>query len=195
MRARNRFLFFLLLLLGFTRLASAQAVDAYLGLNTMMSANDPTRLDLRGGLFPQVGGDIIFFHGLGFGADVAWRGSQSVTDNTVYRPLFYDFNLVWEPLGSAVNINPVLEAGIGAQSLRVYQGYYHCGTFSGCSNYFSSNHFATHLGAALRIYITSHIFLAPTAQFYFIRNNTEFGVGSTRMFGISLGYTLRASPF
>lgn len=196
MRLRFQVLFLCLLFLGLGGLAKAQAaVDAYLGFNTQMSANDPSKLDLRGGLFPEFGGDLIFFHGLGFGGDVAWRGSQNQEFGVPYRPLYYDFNLVWEPLGSALNINPVLEAGIGAQSLRVYTNSYTCSSFSGCTNYISSNKFAEHLAAQLRFYITPHIFIAPQAQFYFIHNNQDFGVGSTRMLGIAIGYTLRSTPF
>ncbi len=200
MRARFQILLLLVLVLGFGGLASAQQVDAWLGLNALMSSNNPDYLDLRGGLFPQFGGDVIFFHGLGVGADVAFRASQSQFCSGgncfPYRPLFYDFNAVWQPLGSSVNINPVLEAGIGAQSTRFYSNYYNCSYFSGCSNYQSKNQFAEHLSAALRIYITPHIFIAPQAQFYFFSSSNQiYNVGNGRMFGIALGYSLRATPF
>ncbi len=196
MRNRWQILLLLVLVIGLGGLASAQEVDAWLGLNTLMSSNKPDYLDLRGGLFPQFGGDVIFFHGFGVGADVAWRASQSFTDGAAYRPLFYDFNLVWQPLGSSVNIQPVLSAGIGAQSTRFYSQFYNCSYFSGCTNYQSSNHFAEHLSAALRFYITPHIFIAPQAQFYFFSGNNQiYNVGNGRMLGIALGYSLRASPF
>lgn len=192
--------------LGMAGMASAQSVDAYFGLNALTASRsgNPDQPYLGGGTYLNVGGDLVFFHGLGFGAEAAWRASQMLFTTppsgtlsgyqAPARPLFYDFNLVWEPV-SLPWVTPVVEAGIGAASFRFYQPFYTCGYFSGCTNYSSSNHLLLHLGVAANIYLTDHIFIRPMADLYVIRHDYEFGSATARRFGVAIGYTLRATPF
>ncbi len=186
------------LLLGVCGAAAGQSVDAYFGLNALTASVPTGNAPLGGGVFPEVGGDVIFFHGIGVGADVSWRGSQNNFNGTYYRPLYYDFNAVWQPWGftaiTPFHMTPVLEAGIGAQSLRVYQGYYNCSFFGGCSDYQSSNHFVGHFAVMVKFYITHRIFIAPQAQLFWIRHDTEFGASTSHLYGFVLGYTLSANP-
>lgn len=186
-------------------LASAQSVDAYFGLNALTASRSPNLPYLGGGTYLNVGGDLIFFHGLGFGAEAAWRASTTAYIippspqlpngfGAPVRPVFYDFDAVWEPL-SLPWITPVIEAGVGAASFRFYQQYFTCGAFSGCTDYSSSNHLLLHLGVAANVYLTDHIFIRPMADLYVIRNDNEFGASSARRFGVAIGYTLRATPF
>jgi hypothetical protein len=186
------------LLFACSGLAAGQSVDAYFGLNALTASVPAGYAQLGGGVFPEVGGDVIFFHGLGVGADVSWRGSQNNYGGVYYRPLYYDFNAVWQPVGftslTPFHITPVLEAGVGSQSLRVYQNQYTCSFFGGCSNYTSSNHFVGHLAVMVKFYITSRIFIAPQAQLFIIRHDTEFGASTSHLYGIALGYTLSANP-
>ncbi|MGH9534745.1 MAG: hypothetical protein ACRD2E_07805 [Terriglobales bacterium] len=190
--------------LALAGLASAQSVDAYFGLNALTASRSPGLPYLGGGTYMNFGGDLVFFHGLGFGAEAAFRASQTAYlvpgsaatlgyDQPV-RPLFYDFNAVWEP-ASLPWVTPVIEAGIGAASFRFYQDYYTCGTFSGCTDYASSNHLMLHLGVGANFYVTSHIFIRPMADLYVIRHDYEFGAGTARQFGVAVGYTLRSTPF
>ncbi|MGH9490475.1 MAG: hypothetical protein ACRD17_08190 [Terriglobales bacterium] len=193
-------------ILGMAGLASAQSVDAYFGLNALTAAQSPNEPYLGGGAYLNVGGDLIFFHGLGFGGEAAWRASpmgyflapSPALPNgfgAPARPVFYDFDAVWEPL-SLPWITPVVEAGIGAASFRFYNQYFTCGAFSGCTDYSSSNHLMFHLGVAANLYITDHIFIRPMADLYVIRNLGEyFAPGTARRFGVAIGYTLRATPF
>lgn len=191
-------------ILGMAGLASAQSVDAYFGLNALTATHTDMPY-LGGGAFLNVGGDLIFFHGLGFGGEAAWRAStmsyfippSPALPNgfaAPARPVLYDFDAVWEPL-SLPWITPVVEAGIGAASFRFYTPYYSCGAFTGCSDYASSNHLLLHLGIAANVYLTDHIFIRPMADLYVIRHDNEFGSSTARRFGVAIGYTLRATPF
>lgn len=191
--------------LGLASMASAQSVDAYFGFNALMAAHTPNLPYLGGGTYLNVGGDLLWWHGLGIGAEATWRASQAfyITPPSAtgqqgfeapFRPVLYDFNAVWEP-ASAPWVTPFIEAGVGAASFRFYTPYYSCGYFSGCTNYQSSNHLMFHLGVAANFYITNHIFIRPMANLYLIRHDYEFGVSSAREFGVAIGYSLRATPF
>ena len=172
--------------------ASGQSVDAFFGFGTLITGRAQNGVPkLGGGLYPQAGGDIIFLpHGLGVGAQVAWRGSQQNYFGVGTRPIYYTFNLVWEPVAPGGSLRPDFEVGVGAQSLRVYSGQLSCGTFTGCTNYATNNHFVAHAGIGLKIYWGEHLFLRPAVDYYNIRHNFEYGVPAAWQTGLSIGYTL-----
>ncbi len=68
-------------------LASAQQGDFAIGFGTLMSpgaascgaslaSNGAALCPEKGGLYMNVGGDVIFHRRLGFGIDAAWRAGQ-----------------------------------------------------------------------------------------------------------------------
>jgi hypothetical protein len=190
-------------------MAVAQSGDVAFGVGTLSAPSASSASgnyypqSLNGGAFPVFSGDVIFFkHQFGVSGNVAWRASQG--NYTVfqpfggalqpialqpYRPIFYDFNGIWAPnrLKRAV---PQLEAGIGAESLRFYQGFFSCG-FTGCTNYTSSNHFLGHFGGGLKLYVKGGFFVRPEAHLYLVHNNVEVSSGRATRYGISIGYTFR----
>ena len=114
--------------LGLASMASAQSVDAYFGFNALMAAHTPNLPYLGGGTYLNVGGDLIWWHGLGIGAEATFRARQalyitppSATGQQGFeapvRPVLYDFNAVWEP-ASAPWVTPFIEAGIGVASFE-----------------------------------------------------------------------------
>lgn len=175
-------------------LLPAQSIDAFVGFNTLITKTHETGFPkLGGGLYPSFGGDFIFFHGFGIGAQVAFRATQSNYFGNSVRPILYDFNIVWEPVPTGARIRPDLAVGVGADSLRVYQGAFTCGSFTGCTNYTSSNHFILHAAVGVKLYLTDHIFLRPSVDYYNIRHDQEFLVPSAYQAGIAIGYTLGPS--
>ncbi len=180
-------------------LCLGQSVDAFLGFNTMLTSQNAGYTangvpKLGSGFYPSVGGDLIFLpHNLGISAQVAWRGGMMNYGGYGLRPIFYDFNLAWEPVAPGSTIRPDFAIGFGAESLRFYTGQYTCTFIGGCTNYTSSNHFMLHAGVGVKIYLTEHIFLRPAVDYYNVRHNIEFGVPSVWQTGISIGYTLGPS--
>lgn len=181
----------------------AQQLDVAFGVGTVTgqpaSDGDPAtavainhfQQSLSGGAYPTISGDFLFHKGLGVGMEASWRAAQN-TDIflTPYRPFFYDFNAVYAPTVGK-KIQPELQGGIGIESLRFYTPFLTCGTFSGCTNFSSTNHFMTHVGGGLRFYVTDRIFIRPEAHFYFVRNNLEFSGPRVQRFAISVGYSLK----
>jgi len=176
-------------------LASAQQGDAMFGFGTLMSSgscNNNTGLcPEKGGLYPNVGADVIFHKRVGIAFDVAWRGSQGnyAGIGLPYRPILYDFNADYQPRLSK-KVGADLFAGIGWQSTRFYSGNYTCSYFS-CINYVSSNHFLIDAGAGIRYYFWGHVFVRPEIRYYNIHNNTaDFTSGNVFRAGGSIGYTI-----
>lgn len=173
----------------------AQQADAFLGFGTTVGArgsatsSSGSTQGLNGGLYPVIGGDALFFHGLGFGGEVAWRGSRRDYQGAVpFRPIFWDLNAVYAPrLGRLVA--PELQVGLGQESLRFYTGQVTCNPFTGrCQNFVSTNHLSGHFGAGLRIY-KGNFFIRPEAHIYLVNDNAEFNTGKVGRVGVSLGYT------
>lgn len=142
---------------------------------------------LSGGAYPVISGDFLIHKNFGVQGEVAWRGSQGnyLGSGLGYRPILWDFNALYAP--RVGRIGGELMAGIGALSSRFYTGQTSC-SFSGCTNYQSSNHFALHVGGGVRLYILKSVFLRPEAHYYFVHNaNVDFTSNRIFRIGASLG--------
>ncbi|MBV9181861.1 MAG: hypothetical protein JO356_11160 [Acidobacteria bacterium] len=194
----------LALVLLVTLLGSAQAQEFHgaFGFGTVkapaatISSSGIPVPSLSGGLYPSFSGIFILKHHIGFGGEVAWRAKQAVYGGATssfsfaqpYRPIFYDFNAVYgATLQKKIGVDVM--AGIGGEDLRFYTPYYSCGSFSGCTNYVSSNHFAAHFGGDIRYYFWGHAFIRPEAHYYVVRNNVEFNNARVARFAVSIGYS------
>ena len=106
-----------------------------------------------------------------------------------FRPFFYDVDAVYAPpLGKRAQLE--LSAGIGAESVRFYTPTFQC-SFTGCTNFVSSNHFLGQFGAGIRLYVTPRIFIRPEAHLYLVHNNVEFSGSHATRFGVSIGYSFK----
>jgi hypothetical protein len=183
-------------------LASAQQGDAMIGFGTVVSPGaSPCNVSgstgsltcpEKGGLYINLGADVIFHKRMGFGFDAAWRASQGNYGGLgiPYKPLLFDFNGVYQPkLSKKAGLD--LMAGIGWQSTRYYGlvNTFACFQLGQC--YQSSNHFLVDLGAGVRYYVWGHVFVRPEARYYRIFNNSaDFTSGNILRVGASIGYTI-----
>jgi Outer membrane protein beta-barrel domain len=194
---KNRFLLLsLITLLAFGGLAAAQQADIAFGVGTAMASYSPNSSlnyplqPLKGGAFPSFSGDVIFHNRLGFGAEVSWREKQGVYGGyQAYRPIFYDFNAVYQP-NFGKKLGAEVQAGFGGLSTRFYNNYYTCG-FVSCTNYNSSNHASFHFGGGIRYYFWHSFFVRPEANIYYVPNNNEFSNNTITRVGASIGYSLK----
>ena len=184
--------------------AQAQKIDIAFGVGTTLAPGASfvdgieSAPSLSGGVFPGFSGDVLFWHNLGFGAEVFWRaGSASCPDSICgfdsgisYRPVFYNFNAVYSPkLASHAYLE--LVGGIGALDT-----HYSACTLSGASCggsqlLASSNHFDVDLGGGIKLYVRHGLFVRPEARFYWINNNTDYSANHGARVGASIGYTFR----
>lgn len=182
--------------------ASAQQADAMFGFGTILSpgaaeCNGISGCPEKGGLYPNVGGDVIFHRRIGFAYDITWRGGQGLYDGQQpYRPIIQTFNAIFEPrLGKKLSLD--VFGGIGYQDTRLYTSQYSCDYFS-CTNYSTANHFLVDVGGGVKYYFWHHAFIRPELRYYNINNNTgsvglnSFGYSSNSILrvGGSIGYTI-----
>lgn len=186
-------------------LSQAQTgLDVYFGAGTAMDSSSGARVDTfgtgapyttprLGGTFGRVGADYMFKPWLGVGAETDWRFSQGAYAGLSYRPLFYDFNVIWMPTASRnKRIVPELQAGIGGTKVSFYENQTYCDAFAGCSSsntqVESSNHFQTHLSAGIRFYATQHLFVRPQVDAHYVDNFFQFGSNWVPEYGASVGW-------
>jgi hypothetical protein len=146
-----------LILFTFCGWSSAQSVDAFFGVNALTASQPAGVPSLGGGAFLSVGGDVFLTRSLGFYGQASWRAKQADYAGNPVRPLFYDFGAAWQPLHISSRVVPFFRAGLGAESIRVYQPFFVCGAFTGCSNYVTTNHFMGHLAVGVKFYLTPRI--------------------------------------
>jgi hypothetical protein len=181
--------------------AQAQEFHAAFGFGTVTAPSATTTSNgsfpsLSGGLYPSFSGIVIVKHHIGFGGNVAWRGSRSLYSGSSgnfgilapVRPIFYDFDAVYSR-SFQKKFGADVMAGIGGEDLRFYTPYVQCGNFSGCTNYVSSNHFAGHFSADVRYYFWGHAFIRPEVHYYVIHNNEEYNNANAARFTVSIGYS------
>jgi hypothetical protein len=171
--------------------AHAQQFDLSFGVSGLTApASTDTLQTIGGGAYPTFGLDFLFYHNLGIGFNASFRASQNLFEGfQPFRPYFYDVDAVWAPpLGKRAQAE--LSAGIGVESIHFYTPTFQC-SFTGCTNFVSSNHFLGQFGAGLRLYVTNRIFIRPEAHIYVVRNNVEFSGSHANRFGVSIGYSFK----
>lgn len=186
--------------------ANAQTgLDVFAGVGTASDSSSHQSIDTFGtgspfttpslaGTFGRFGADYMFKPWLGVGAETDFRFSQGAYAGLNYRPLFYDFNVIWMPTAHRFKrVVPELQAGIGGTRLSFYENSSYCDAFAGCSssNAFveSSNHFQTHLSAGIRFYATEHFFIRPQIDAHYVNNFFQFGSNWVPEYGASIGWS------
>jgi hypothetical protein len=198
------------LLLACVTIASAQSGSVYLAGGTAIDSSagpvDPLGAGITleaprmGGFLETIGGDFIFFHHLGIGAETSFRKGRSAYAYLEYRPSFYDFNVVYQPLTIARRLTPEIQAGYGEADLNFYytpqicyklpQG---CGPATGEA--LSVSDPQVHLAGGLRFYVYKGLFVRPQMDVRRVQNNfsSYFGSSWVSEYSVALGYTLHVN--
>lgn len=211
---RLTLLLFLLSLLSVSSVR-AQGMSAYFGIGSAFDSAGTSAGCASGNLFddftgvcepgPTIGGafgvfgaDLMFRPHFGVNGEYAFRFAQ---DNYLpnaglkYRPAFYDFNAVWEPIsGAESKIQPVIEGGVGGARVDLYFNQTACVTGI-CSNFsqpagLNANHFQVHAAVGVKLYVSGNIFIKPQFDYHYVHNLTDqFGRDSVPQFTVAVGYT------
>ncbi len=165
--------------------STGESIDTF-GDGTLY--NTPT----LGGVFLNFGGSAMLTSHFGFGGELSVHPSKSDYAGLTYRPLFYDFNGIYQPLPLSNRVVPELQAGVGGMNLKFYYDQSACNQFSGCSSssslLASSNHFQVHFGGGVRIFATDHVFVRPQIDVHWVHNLFQFGSNWVPQYGVSVGY-------
>jgi hypothetical protein len=185
-------------------LAQAQIpqMNVYFGLGTATDSSNGQAISPLGlgtyntpkmtGLFDNAGGSIMITPQFGAGAEINWRTSQGDYAGVNYRPIFYDFNGIWQPARSR-HFVPEFQAGIGGVAVHFNANTQNCDALVGCSTVSlgseSSSHFQVHMSAAVRIYATPHIFFRPAVDAHWVNNFFQFGSNWVPEYSMGVGYS------
>jgi hypothetical protein len=184
-------------------LVHAQSISAYYSVGTATDSSSGQQIDTfgtgtpfttpkMGGLTSDIGALWMFSKHLGASADLSWRDSSAAYAGLNYRPFFYNFDAVYEPV-RAKRVVPELRAGLGGMDLSYTYNSTLCDAFAGCSNsnqpVESSHHFQVDMQAAARVYFTNHLFLRPAVEAHYVNNFFQFGSNWVPSASIGIGYT------
>jgi hypothetical protein len=184
-------------------MAQTPQANVYFGLGTATDSSSGQAIDPLGigvfsntpkmtGLFGTVGGGLMLTNHFGAGAQFSWRTGAGNYAGVNYRPLFYDFNGIWQPVKSK-RVVPEVQAGIGGASVRFSASSSQCDQLVGCSTVNlgseSSSHFQTHFGAAARLYVTPRIFVRPAVDVHWVNNLFQFGSNWVPEYTLGVGYS------
>jgi len=190
-------------LLAGAPLMMAQQANVYIGLGTAVDSSNGQVLDplgtgtatstpRLGGLFATVGGEFMVTPHFGAGAEINWRGGQGNYSGLNYRPIFYDFNGIWQPFSSKRFV-PEVQAGIGGVRVGFSANQTLCDQLVGCSTESlgseGSNHFQAHFAVAARLYVTPHVFFRPAVDAHYVNNFFQFGSNWVPEYTMGLGYS------
>lgn len=191
-----------LLLLAGSCAYAQNGLDAFFGVGSMRDSSNGQQIDTfqdgtlystpkLTGTFGKVGADLMFSPHFGVGGEADFRFGQAPYAGLNYRPTFYDFYGIWEPVHSK-RIAPMIEAGIGAAHLSFYYPSSYCDQFAGCSssNSFieSSSHFQARFGFGINFYATDHLFIRPQVDAHWVDNFFQFGNDWVPEYSVAVGW-------
>ena len=185
------------------QMSFAQSASVYYGTGTAVDGSAHTLIDTfgtgnpyttprLGGSFSDIGSSILFTKHFGIGADVSWKNSRGAYAGLLYRPLFYNFDGVWEPV-STKRFEPEFRAGLGAMHIGYSLNQTQCNSFTGCSTsnqgVDTSTHLQVHTAAAARFYVTDHVFVRPAIDAHYVNNLFQFAHNWVPEYSIGVGYS------
>jgi hypothetical protein len=164
--------------------------QSYDVLNGGCYTGDPTCLPApkMTGAFGVFGAQFMLNSHLGIDGEYSFRFSQCDYAGLGYRPTFYDFNAVYQPIGRWSRVIPVLEAGIGGATVHYYYNS-QVGPSNVTEPLVNSNHFQLHGAVGVRIYVTNHAFIRPQVDLRYIPNYVDFGSNFVPEYTVAIGYT------
>jgi hypothetical protein len=149
-----------------------------------------------GGVFGVFGVDFMLKPHLGFNGEYAFRFAQAPylpAAGLNYRPAFYDFNVVYQPL-SGKRIVPLVDGGIGGARIALYQTQ--TVSITGITNTFTipaglnANHFQVHGAVGVKLYVKGNIFIKPQFDIHYVTHLTDqFGRDWVPQYTVAVGYT------
>jgi hypothetical protein len=185
------------------QMSFAQSANVYFGVGTATDGSSNTQIDTFSngttyttpsitGTFLDLGTTVMFTKHAGVGADVNWRASKGSYAGLLYKPVFYNFDGVWEPM-STKHFEPEIHAGLGGMHIGYSFSQTNCDLFGGCQTSTegveTSSHFQVHMAAAARFYLTDHVFIRPAVDAHYVNNLFQFSSNWVPEYSVGLGYS------
>jgi len=185
------------------QLSMAQSANIFFGAGTAIDSSSNQQIDTFGtgspfttprmtGTFLDLGSSVLFTKHFGVGADVSWRAAHGAYAGLLYRPMFYNFDGVWEPI-STKRFEPEIHAGLGGMHIGYTFNQTECDQFAGCETSSqtveTASHFQVHGAIAARFYLTDHVFVRPAIDAHYVNNLFQFGSNWVPEYSLGVGYS------
>jgi hypothetical protein len=110
------------------------------------------------------------------------------------RTTFYDFNGIYQPVKTEKADLQII-GGFGGANVKSYTNQAGATSLLGSSSstsqlYGSSNHLNLHVGVAVQIYLTDHMYLRPQFDIHYVPNLQQFGSKMVTQEMVWVGYTI-----
>ena len=185
-----------------SQLSMAQSANVYFGAGTATDSSSNQGINTFGtgnlstpslhGTFLDLGSTVLFTKHLGVGADVSWRATHGAYAGLLYKPVFYNFDGVWEPI-TTKHFEPEIHAGLGGMHIGYSFNQTQCDQFAGCQTSSQSvetaSHFQVHAAAAARFYLNDHVFVRPAIDAHYVNNLFQFGSNWVPEYSLGVGYS------
>jgi opacity protein-like surface antigen len=125
------------------------------------------------------GMNVLLTKHYGFGGEVSFTPERPNYAPFQYRQTFYDFNGIYAPINEK-RVQLDILGGVGGAHTSFSINESECVGISICTNFteptgITANHFQAHVGAAVQIFVTDHIFIRPEYDFRYVPGfNTVF---------------------
>lgn len=145
-----------------------------------------------GNFFLGFGMDIMFNKRFGAGFQANIQPARSGYGPLQYRQTFYDVNGIYAPIDRKRVVLQLL-GGIGGSRTAFSVNQSGCIGTAVCSSQTvpvgNANHFLIHTGAGVQVFLTSHVFVRPQFDFYYVPGFTDqFGSNSVPGASVWVGY-------
>jgi hypothetical protein len=129
-----------------------------------------------GGFFLGFGGDLMFTNHFGGGFQANVQPAQSGYGPLQYRQSFYDVNGIYAPINHKKVVLQLM-GGIGIARTAFSFNQSSCVGTAVCTSQNepvgNSNHFDTHFGIGVQLFVTEHIFIRPQFDFHYVPGLTN----------------------
>ncbi|MGH9563808.1 MAG: hypothetical protein ACRD3S_20330, partial [Terracidiphilus sp.] len=174
--------------------AGGTATDSSSGPLNTLGAGVTFNTPKMGGFFETIGGDVIFRHKIGVGAEISFRNSRGPYAGIEYRPSFYDVNAVYYPLSNLHRIAPEIQGGVGRSKLAFYYAPQFCviapqGCGSSTGQISTVNHPELHFSGGVRFYVWRNAFVRPQVDIRWVKDFADFGSSWVPEYSLAVGYT------
>jgi hypothetical protein len=183
---------------GFHNSASGGGLDNAASLNafgTCTPGSADTFCQATGGLgsfFLGLGGDLMFSKHFGAGFQANIQPARSNYGPLQDRQTFYDVNGIYAPINQKRVVLQLL-GGIGGAKTSFSFTQSSCVGTAVCSSQSepvgNTDHFLIHTGVGVQLFLTSHVFVRPQFDFYYVPNFTDqFASNAVPGGSVSIGY-------
>jgi hypothetical protein len=168
--------------------------DSSVGLLNTLGGGTLYGTPSLGGFFSTIGGDVIFFHGLGVGGEVSFRNGRTAYAGLTYRPSFYDVNAVYKRSFGSFAVEG--QGGAGRANFNFYYTPTFCAGFpQGCQSTTGqaagANYLEWHFAGGVRYYAYKGLFVRPTIELRRVDRLTYFSSQWIPQYSVAIGYTIQ----